>query len=249
MNFSNTSRTPEFKPNNPKTMKNFLCSLMVALATISLQSCDRSQANVQTLISNDCGKTWTLIGVGQTIPKRITVCELKTTLPNSPMTGECAFKSTFDNNVKARIDLDYEYVIVDPVLYITEAPYLAKTNVDGDDVSSNNRRFESAENSIIEQRFKDAAREMLDTVDIVEFDQSEFESDLLDKVNGLLNERGVNVNYLSFVPEPSTQTEQAIDVATAMKIYQSKGIEDVGRAVMSARAGATTINVNASEKQ
>ena len=226
-------------------MKNLLYSLMMAAAVLAFQSCDRSQANVQTLISKDCGKSWTLIAVGQTIPKRLTPCELKTTLPNSPMTGECIFKATFDQNVKARIDLDYEYVIVDPVLYIIEAPYLAKTNVDGDDVSSSNGRFESAENSIIEKRFKDASREMLDTVDIVEFDQSEFESDLLERVNELLNKRGINVNYLSFVPEPSTQTEQAIDVATAMKIYQSKGIEDVGRAVMSARAGATTINIGA----
>jgi len=229
-------------------MKNLFYSLVVAFAALSLQSCDRSQANVMTLISNDCGKNWKLIGVGETIPKRVMVCELKTTLPNSPMTGECVFKATFNNNVKARIDLDYEYVIIDPVLYITEAPYLAKANVDGDDVSGNNGRFESAENSIIEKRFKDAARQMLDTVDIVEFDQSEFESNLLEKVNDLLNKRGVNVNYLSFVPEPSTQTEQAIDVATAMKIYESKGIEDIGRSVMSARAGATTINIGV-EKQ
>lgn len=230
-------------------MKNLLTTMMVILMAATFQSCERSQANVNTLISNDCGVKWELVRVGETIPKRIGVCDLKTTLPNSPMVGESVFKATFKNNVKARIDLDYEYVIVDPVLYITEAPYLAKTNSDADNVSAGNGRFESAENSIIEKRFKDASREMLDTVDIVDFDQSEFESDLLDKVNALLNKRGVNVNYLSFVPEPSTQTEQAIDVATAMKIYQSKGIEDVGRSVMSARAGATTINVNADKGQ
>lgn len=223
-------------------MKKSVLLLSIGLAAV-LQSCDRSQANVQTLISNDCGVTWELVKPGEVIPKRITACELKTTIPNSPMVGESVFKSTFRNNVKARIDLDYEYVIDDAVMFLSEAKYLAKTNVDGDDVSGNSARFESAENSVIDKRIKDAARDMLDTVDIVEFDQSEFEARLLDAVNNTLEKRGVTINYLSFVPEPSEQTEQAIDVATAMKIYQSKGIEDVGRAVMSMRAGAARIVV------
>jgi len=37
------------------------------------------------------------------------------------------------------------------------------------------------------------------------------------------------------------QTRQAIDVSTAMKIYESKGLQDVGKSVMIERAGATKI--------
>lgn len=225
-------------------MKRILFSIVMIGVCLSQTSCDRAQANVQTLISNDCGVTWELIKPGEQIPKQFGACALKTTIPGSPMTGESHFKSTFQNNVKAQIDLDYEYVIIDPVKFITEAKYLAKTNVDGDDVSGNSSRFESAENSIIDKRIKDVSRDLLNSIDIVDFDQSEFEDKLLDQVNKLLGDRGVTINYLSFVPEPSEQTAQAIDVATAMKIYESKKLEDVGKTVMSNKAGAAKIIIN-----
>ncbi len=221
---------------------NFILGLVITMFT--LQSCDRSQANVRTLISNDCGVTWEIKPAGQIIPKRITPCELKTTIPGAPMTGESHFKTNFSNKVKTNIDMDYEYEIIDPVKFITEAPYLAKTNSDADDVSSNNSRFESAENSIIDKRIKDIARDLLLNIDIVEFDQSEFEDTLQNQVNQSLSQRGVRINYLSFVPTPSEQTEQAIDVATAMKIYESKGLEEVGKEVIANKAGATRVEMS-----
>lgn len=225
-------------------MKQIVTILSIASLALTLSSCARSQANVQTLISDDCGVNWELIKPGQVIPQRIGPCALKTTVPGSPMTGESHFKTTFANKVKANIDMDYEYEIINPVKFITEAPYLAKTNSDPDDVSSNNSRFESAENSIIDKRIKEAARELLQDVDIVEFDQSEFEDTLLLVVNKSLENRGVRLNFLSFVPTPSEQTEQAIDVATAMKIYESKGLQEVGKMVISNKAGATRVEMN-----
>jgi hypothetical protein len=225
-------------------MKQIVTILSIAFLALTLTSCDRSQANVQTLISDDCGVNWGLIKPGQVIPSRVGPCALKTTVPGSPMTGESHFKTTFANKVKANIDMDYEYEIIDPVKFITEAPYLAKTNSDPDDVSSNNSRFESAENSIIDKRIKEAARELLQDVDIVEFDQSEFEDTLLLVVNKSLENRGVRLNFLSFVPTPSEQTEQAIDVATAMKIYESKGLQEVGKLVIANKAGATRVEMN-----
>ena len=230
-------------------MSKILFILAIVVSFMTLQSCDKSQANVQTLISNDCGVTWQLIPPGQTIPKRVMACELKTTIPGAPMTGESLFKTTFANKVKANIELDYEYEIVDPVKFISNAKYLAKSNSDGDEVSANSSRFESAENSIIDKRIKEIARNLLENVDIVEFDQSEFEDNLQDSVNKDLESRGVRINYLSFVPTPSEQTEQAIDVATAMKIYESKGLQEVGKQVITNKAGATKINMNVSENK
>lgn len=225
-------------------MRKIIFAITSLLFLLTFQSCEKSQANVRTLISNDCGVTWKLIPPGQTIPKRITACELKTTIPGSPMTGESHFKTNFANKVKTNIDMDYEYEITDPVKFITEAPYLAKSNSNSDDVSSDNSRFESAENSIIDKRIKDIARELLLNIDIVEFDQSEFEDTLQTQVNKALAERGVHINYLSFVPTPSEQTEQAIDVATAMKIYQSKGLDEIGEKVIANKAGATKIEMS-----
>jgi hypothetical protein len=225
-------------------MKQILFVLGVASMLLTFQSCDKSQANVRTLISNDCGVTWEIIPAGQTIPKRFTACELKTTIPGAPMTGESHFKTNFSNKVKTNIDMDYEYEIIDPVKFITEAPYLAKSNSDGDEVSMDNSRFESAENSIIDKRIKDIARDLLLSIDIVEFDQSEFEDTLQTQVNKALADRGVHINFLSFVPTPSEQTEQAIDVATAMKIYESKGLMEIGKQVIANKAGAAKIEMN-----
>lgn len=224
-----------------KNIKHLFVSLAVAITAMTFQSCDKAQANVQTLISNDCGVTWTLIEPGKIIPKRMTQCELKTTIPGAPMTGDSHFKTTFKNDVKASIDLDYEYEIIDPVKFISEAKYLAKANVDGDEVSSNSSRFESAENSIIDKRIKESARDLLNDVDIVDFDQSVFEDQLLTNINKSMEERGIKINYLSFVPTPSEQTSQAIDVATAMRIYQSKNLEEIGKLVISNKAGANKI--------
>ena len=225
-------------------MKQIFFVLGVASMLLTFQSCDKSQANVRTLISNDCGVTWEIIPAGQTIPKRFTACELKTTIPGAPMTGESHFKTNFANKVKTNIDMDYEYEIIDPVKFITEAPYLAKSNSDADEVSMDNSRFESAENSIIDKRIKDIARDLLLNIDIVEFDQSEFEDTLQTQVNKALADRGVHINFLSFVPTPSEQTEQAIDVATAMKIYESKGLMEIGKQVIANKAGAARIEMN-----
>lgn len=230
------------------SIKSILTIFLAVLMSMFVQSCDRAQANITTLISNDCGLTWELIKPGQTIPKRMTTCEMKTTIPSSPMTGDSHFKTRFKNSVKVFIDVDYEYSIIDPVIFISEATYLAKTNADGDEVSGNSSRFESAENSIIDKRIKDVSRDLLDSIDIIEFDQSEFEDKLLEQVNVLLSKRGVKINFISFVPEPSPQTEQAIDVATAMKIYQSKDLVELGKSVIANKAGANNIIINSDNK-
>lgn len=224
-----------------KSIKTLSILILTAVLSMFVQSCDRAQANVRTLVSDDCGVSWKLIQPGQTIPKMIGTCGMKTTIPGHPMTGTSQFKSVFKNKVKALIDLDYEYTIVDPVLFISEATYLAKSDINGDEVSENSSRFESAENSIIDRRIKDASRDILDSIDIVDFDQSEFEDLLLTQVNQLLSKRGVRIEYLSFVPLPSPQTEQAIDVATAMRIYESKGMQELGKAVIANKAGASNI--------
>ncbi len=228
-------------------MKKLILFTLLIVSAITFQSCDRSQANVQTLISNDCGQSWEIVPAGNVIPKRITACEIKTTLPSSPMTGQSNFKTSFKNQVLTDIRLDYEYEITDALKFINNAKYLAKTNSDGDDVSANSSRFESAENTIIDKRVKDISRKLLENIDIVDFDQSDFETALQESVNKQLAERGVKINFISFVPIPSEQTAQAIDVATAMRIYESKGLMEIGKEVMANRAGANKIIISSEQ--
>jgi len=83
----------------------------------------------------------------------------------------------------------------------------------------------------------------------LEFSQAEFISKLLNSVNDLLKTKGVKLTFLSFVPIPEEQTRQAIDVVTAMKIYDSKGLTEVGKAVTAARAGATKLDVTVNKEE
>lgn len=225
-------------------MKKTLITLaLIAISANLLQSCDRAQANVQTLYTSDCGQTWRLIKAGQAIPKAITACEYSVTIPDYPMQGESKFKASFKDKVLADIEISYDYIITNGMAFIGEAKYLGKAGADAQDESNAASAYETAENSVIDKRIKEIARQLLPTEDIVDFSQSDFEDQLLSQVNKLLEARGVKLNFLSFVPQPSEQTAQAIDVATAYKIYESKGLQEVGKSVMSERAGATKIQV------
>ncbi|RYD57177.1 MAG: hypothetical protein EOP56_10290 [Sphingobacteriales bacterium] len=225
-------------------MKQMTIVALLALSAVStLNSCERAQANVQTLFTSDCGQTWKLIKAGDAVPKALNACEYAITIPDYPMQGESRFKASFKDRVLADIEISYDYIITDGKAFISEAKYLGRAGSDAQDASNSSSAYETAENAVIDKRIKEVARELLPSQDIVDFSQSDFEDELLKKVNGLLELRGVKLNFLSFVPQPSEQTAQAIDVATAYKIYESKGLQEVGKAVMTQRAGATKIEV------
>lgn len=224
-------------------MKNLFTTLSFGLLAMLFASCDRAQSNVQTLYTSNCGVSWQLIKAGETLPKGLGMCSYKITVPDYPMQGESVFKSAFANRVMAKIEVTYDYSITDAIEYVGEAKYLGKINSDSDDEANSSKAYETAENSVIDKRIKEVARDLLINEDIVEFSQAEFEATLLNEVNKLLDKKGVKLNFLSFVPIPEEQTRQAIDVVTAMKIYESKGLTEVGRAVSSARAGATKVEV------
>lgn len=224
-------------------MRNLFTTLSFCLLAMLFASCDRAQSNVQTLYTSNCGVSWQLIKAGETLPKGLGMCSYKITVPDYPMQGESVFKSAFANRVMAKIEVTYDYSITNAIEYVGEAKYLGKINSDSDDEANSSKAYETAENSVIDKRIKEVARDLLINEDIVEFSQAEFETTLLNEVNKLLDSKGVKLNFLSFVPIPEEQTRQAIDVVTAMKIYESKGLTEVGRAVSSARAGATKVEV------
>ena len=229
--------------HNATAMKKMMLFALMGYMSVAIQSCDYAQSNVQTLITDDCGVSWKLIQPGESVPKRIGVCQYKVTVPNYPMQGESLFKTAFKDRVLANIEVTYDYSITDPIHYIGEAKYLGKANSASDDETNGAGVYETAENSVIDKRIKEAARDLLITEDIVEFSQAEFEDKLLKVVNKMLEPKGVQLNFLSFVPIPEEQTRQAIDVVTAAKIYKAQGLDELGRSVATARAGATRMQV------
>jgi hypothetical protein len=215
-------------------------TILACAATFALSGCDRAISNMQTLVSDDCGVSWQLIAPGDAVPARVGVCALKVTVPNYPMTGEAGFRTAFG----------YEYTIIDAKKFLLEARYLGRQNSDGDGKENSVGNYESAENTIIDRRIREATSGMLLSQDIVDFDQGRFEDVLLTEVNKRLGQRGVELASIAFVVTPDNQTRQAMDVASARRIYKSVGIEELGDRIIVARSGAAqqTVTVGPASK-
>ena len=208
-------------------------------------ACSYAKSNQQVVISTDCGVTWSKISAGQSVPKGVgNPCYMKVVMPNYPMQGDSRFISNFKDRVRAAVHIDYDYSITDPLAFIKQAKYLGKANKDADDESAlSASAFEGAENMVIDKRIRDVSKSMLLAEDIVELDQAGLENNLLIESNKVLEPLGIHMNFITLTFDLDEQTRQAIDVSTAMKIYDSKGLSEVGKQVIEARAGATKVTV------
>ena len=208
------------------------------------QGCNYAKSNQQVVVSDDCGMSWKKINAGDAVPKSgLNACYMKVVIPNYPMQGESRFVSNLKDRVRANVHIDYDYSITDALAFIKQAKFLGKANTDADDEKAIGESFEGAENMVIDKRIKDVAKGVFLNEDIVELDQSDIEKHLLNESNKVLEPIGIRLNFITLTFDLDEQTRQAIDVSTAMKIYQSKGLDDVGKAVMVERAGATKITI------
>ncbi len=228
-------------------MKNFKTFLQIISGLVivwSMASCNYAKSNQQVLVSSDCGMKWSLIKAGEAVPKAgINPCYMKVVIPNFPMQGESKFISNLKDRVRANVHIDYDYSIIAPLEFIKQAKFLGKANANPDDEEALGRSFEGAENMVIDKRIKDVAKSVFVDADIVELDQSEMENHLLEESNKVLEPLGVRLNFITLTFDLDEQTRQAIDVSTAMKIYESRGLTDLGKQVMIQRAGATKMVV------
>ena len=218
---------------------------VAVILIISLQACSYAKSNQQVVVSTDCGMTWNKINAGDAVPKgTMNACYMKVVMPNYPMQGDSKFITNLKDRVRASVHIDYDYSITDPLAFIKQAKYLGKANKDADsDGALSQTAFEGAENMVIDKRIKDVSKALFLTEDIVELDQAEVETSLLTASNKILEPLGVRLNFITLTFDLDEQTRQAIDISTAMKIYESKNLAEIGKQVMAARAGATKITV------
>jgi hypothetical protein len=222
-------------------LKFFGYSLFVLIIT----ACSYSKSNQQVLVSSDCGVSWKQINAGESVPKGgLNYCYMKVVIPNFPMQGDMDFVANLMEKVRVKTVIDYDYSITGAIQFIKQAKYLGKANKDADDNAAlDPSAFEGAENIVIDKRIKDVAKALFINEDIIEMDQQDLENKLLIASNKVLEPLGVHLNFITLTFDPDEQTRQAIDVSTAMKIYKSKGLEELGKQVISARAGATKVSV------
>lgn len=224
--------------------------LLSFLLTVTLAACNRAPSNVITMQTSDCGRSWRTIGVGETIPKQpLTVCGYNITLPNHPMQGNTEFLTQFKDNVLVKVLISYDYTIVDGNRYLSFAKFLGRMRTDvsgGEEANADNNgtsKYESAENVVIDNRIREQVTSDTPVEDIVTFNPTKFEAVLYKKANEIMEERGVQLSNMTFVVMPEDQTRMAIDAATAMAVYESKGMAVLGRELVIARAGASQVTV------
>jgi hypothetical protein len=232
-------------------MRKLVIVCIVGLLALGNYSCQYAKSNQQVVVSDDCGVSWKAIKAGETVPKgTMNACFQKVVMPNYPMQGQAMFIANFLNKVRVKIRLEYDYSIVGPLAFIKEAKYLGKSNKDADDDGAlDSDAFEGAENSVIDVRIRNESKSLTENLDIIDTDVSDLEDKIYEMANKALETRGVKLNFIALTLEPDEQTRLAIDVATAMRIYQASGIGDLGKEIMFARAGATKISVGQEKKE
>lgn len=219
-------------------------TMSILFLIVILEGCSYAKSNQQVVVSSDCGVTWQKINMGEAVPRPgVNPCYMKVVIPNFPMQGESKFITNLKDKVRTVTHIDYDYTIIEPLAFIKQAKFLGKANTDADDEAAIGSNFEGAENMVIDKRIKDVAKDIFISEDIVELDQSELEDRLLSESNKVLEPLGIKLNFITLTFDLDEQTRMAIDIATAMKIYQSRGLVDVGKEVMKERAGATKITV------
>jgi hypothetical protein len=217
-----------------------------------LSACDRAPSNVKTIQTTDCGVTWQLIPPGQRIPTTAAnVCGYNTVLPDYPMQGDTEFLAQFQKNILVRVKISYDYEITDGLKFLRIAKFLGKQAPTAQSAAAGSHMagIETAENVVIDVQLREITTSKTLGLDIVEFNPSAFEDTLYAEANKVLAERGVQLKSMTFVTIPDDQTRMAIDAATAMAVYRSKGMEELGNKLVVARAGATQVTVNTAEKK
>ena len=217
---------------------------------ITLAACSRAPSNVHVLYTTDCGAKWEKIQTGSVVPKHTgNPCGYNLAIPNWPMTGEADFKTQFKGGVLTRARLSYTYNITDPLKFINNAAYLGKMSgsleISAENVGS---RYEMAENIIIDKTLREITTEITREKEIVDANPAEIEDTIFKRIAEILNQKGVMISDLALVLEPDEQTRLAIDVATAMRVYENAGMKDVGKQIVVARAGANKVIVNNTEQ-
>ncbi len=228
-------------------MKSALKLLSAPFLVLILSACNRVSSNVHVLTTSDCGASWRVVPIGDTVPVAVGTCGYNTAVPNWPMAGDAEFRTQFQHGVIANVKFSYIYDIEDPLAYIKEARYLGKMG-GSLELSSENigDRFEMAENTIIDKRLREIMTEITRSHDVVTLDPAKLEQQVQDQITKHLKKNGIAMGDIAMVVELDHLTRLSIDTLTAVRLFDAAGEGTVGREILKNRAAAPQIHVTQS---
>lgn len=222
---------------------------LLLLGTFLISSCTRVKPNESYIYTKDCGDEWHQLKQGEALPtNKVSNCFYSLSLPKTSLSGDASFLANFKSGL-VTITFNYGYIINDELKYIKKAKFRFNTTEDGSSEDEQlNAKIEAAENRLIDLTLKEITKEYVINVNITNYNHSDLENILTDLFNKAFEDRGIYLEDLAMTIQMAPETEYAVDVINALNIYKANGEEDLGRDIISSRAGASKIEVRNDSK-
>ena len=225
-------------------MKIFQFSLLLFITTfISCRSI--VNPNEWVVSTSTCWNTMSVTKAGESIPRLHLACDRMIILPATFMAADITVDTKFQDRVAGIVNLTYQWRITEPVKFISSAKSITSSPTDGDSKIDVNA-LEAIENSVVDKMTMDVIREYTPSKQ-AGLDELTIEKEVFELCKSRFNDRGIEFANMSVNVKFSPQIEEALDVISALKFYETNGEKDLGEAVIKAKAGATTIQSNNSK--
>jgi hypothetical protein len=169
----------------------------------------------------------------------VSSCDRVIVLPATELAADFVVSTKFQSRVAGQVTITYQWRIADPILFIQSAKSITSANTN-DDHKVDPNVLETIENSVVDKILIDLIREYTPSKP-AGIDELQIELDLQTLVQSQIKQRGVEFSNMSINVDFSEQTEEALDVVSALKFYEANNELDLGRKVIEAKAGATVV--------
>lgn len=216
-------------------------NVFILFVTLSTFFSCRSIANPNEWVVSTatCWNTMSVTKAGDAIPRLTTTCDRMVILPATFMAADFMVETKFDNRVAGTINLTYQWRISEPIKFISSAKSITSSPTDGDKKIDVNA-LESIENSVVDKMIIDVIREYTPNKS-AGLDELAIEKDIFELCKNRFADRGVEFASMSVNVNFSPQIEEALDVISALKFYESNGEKELGKDVIRAKAGSANI--------
>ena len=188
-----------------------------------------------------CWNTMTVSKAGDLIPRLYTSCDRMVILPATYLSMDFNCETKFQNRVAGSINLTAQWRISDPITFIQNAKSITSSNT-SDGYKIDPSALEEIENGVVDKMLIDLIREYTPNKE-AGLDELQIEHDLNELAKQKLSNRGIEFANISINVNFSRQTEEALDVISALKFYEANGQSELGKKVIENKASAPVINI------
>ncbi len=229
-------------------MKYLLTFVFLSIILLLASCMPSANPNEWVITTATCWNTISVLKAGSPIPRLYTTCDRMLILPSSYLGMELKCETKFAGRAAGNVEVKGNWRISDPETFIKNAKSLTSSTVN-EGYKVNPDDLEDIENRVVDKMWIDIIRELTPTIQINNISEKEIEDALFALSKTKLSGRGVEFEGMSINVNFSEQTEEALDAMSALQIYKDSKEEELGRKIIEAKAGASTIVINNNVKE